>query len=104
MRSCSAGAHRSLTAALAFLAVLLLAAVGVAGLTVAVMKPFDPDHLGLWVSPRGDFFLGHADTQSGRREILGMWIYLLAVLDLAAIWFAARLILLWAVRRLASRE
>lgn len=92
-----------IAAGLAFLAVLLLAAVGFVVLTVAAMKPFDPEHVGLWVSPRGDFFLGQSDIGNGRHEILGMWIYLVAVVDVAVIWFAARLILLWAVRRLAMR-
>ena len=41
--------HRNMTVAFSFLALMLLAllAIGCAG--AAVMKPFDPQHLGLWV-------------------------------------------------------
>ena len=96
--------HRSVTASLTFLALLVLAALAFSGLALLVTKPLDPEHVGLWVSPNGDLFLGVSKSLSGRHEILGMWVYPLAILDVALSWFAARLILLGAVRRLASRS
>lgn len=95
--------HRSFAAALAFLAVLLLALFAIGVASVAVMKPFDPGHIGLWVSIHGDFFFGQSDGQGGKHEVLGPWLYPLAVVDVAVAWFAARLILLGAVSNLARR-
>jgi hypothetical protein len=92
--------HRSLAAALAFLFVLFLAAFAAGGLIAAVAKPFDPDHVGLWASSRGEFFFGFADNAQGRHEVLGTWIYLLAPLDLALAWYVGRITLLGALRRL----
>lgn len=92
--------HRSLTAAVAFLGVLFLAGVAFLGAVVAAMKPFHPDNVGLWISPRGDFFLGFLEPRGGQHEVLGAWLYPLAVLNLALAWFVGRLILLWAVRSL----
>lgn len=96
--------HRSFTAGVAFLAVLFLAAFAIGGVSAAVMKPFDPEHVGLWVSAHGDFFFGRSNGRNGQHEILGPWLYPFAVFDVAAVWFAARLILLGAVRTLVRKD
>jgi hypothetical protein len=96
--------HRSVAAALAFLAVLVLVIFAVGGVGAALIKPFDPDHVGLWVSAHGDFFFGQSEAEGGRHELLGLWLYPLVILDVAVVWFTARVILLGAVRTLARKD
>lgn len=40
---------------------------------VAVYKPFDPDHVGMWSSGPGDFTLGTLDHPAGP-DMIGWWI------------------------------
>jgi uncharacterized membrane protein len=94
-------AHRSAVAAAAVLATTVLAVIALMGVAALVAKPFDPEHVGLWTSPHGAFFVGAPGPGFDGHEHLGNWIYPAAVLDLAVTWFLGRRIVLWAVRRLA---
>jgi hypothetical protein len=97
-------AHKSLAATLAFLFVLFFGAWGLGGLFAAVTKPFDPDHIGLWTSDRGAFFIGSVDgAHPHLHEILGNWIYPAAAINAVVCWFLCRLVLLWALRTLRRK-
>jgi hypothetical protein len=97
-------AHLSLTAAMAIIGVGTLFILGLTGAIGLVAKPFDPQHVGLWTSARGDFFVGTTDPGYTGHELLGNWIYPAGLLDLAVTWFLAQRIVIWAVRRLAHQN
>jgi len=88
--------HRSATAGLAFVLVLVLFTFAGLSVVVCVMKLLDPSRVGLWISP-GNFFFGRPDQPHGR-ELLGDWIYPLTIIAVAGAWFLGRLILFWALR------
>ena len=90
--------HRSATAGLAFVLVLILCTLAGFGIIACVMKVIDPLRVGLWVGDDG-FFFGHLDHLDNRREVLGNWIYPLTVVAIAGSWFMGRFILFWALRR-----
>jgi len=92
--------HRSLVAAGAAVVLLALALVAFTAVSAVVMKLRDPLHAGLWIGP-GQPFIGTIDDPTQAREMLGLWLYPLAAASLAAAWLLGRLVLLWAVRRLA---
>lgn len=92
--------HRSLVAAGAAVVLLTLALIALAAISLVIMKLQDPVHAGLWVGP-GQQFIGTIDDPAQARELLGLWLYPLAAASLALAWLIGRLVLLWAVRRLA---
>jgi hypothetical protein len=94
-------AHRSIVAATVLAATAGLLVLGLIGAVPLVLKPFDPTHVGLWVMDSGGFVIGKARGGPGDHELLGAWIYPLAVLDLLAVWLIGRRLVLWAVARLA---
>ena len=91
--------HRSLTAALALLAVLALGLVAAASVVMAAIKLVDPVHAGLWIGPTQQF-IGVIDDPSAAHEVLGLWLYPLAALSLLLVWLIGRLVLIRAVRTL----
>jgi hypothetical protein len=93
-------AHRSLVAALAGVALLMLGMAGLMAVTVAVMEIQDPVHAGLWWGPTVRF-VGTIDDPAMARDLLGPWLIPAAVAVLGAAWVLGRLILLAAVRTLA---
>jgi uncharacterized membrane protein len=100
LKAVSTRAHRSIVAAAAFLLVLAIGAAALAVAITAINKVFDPAHSGLWAGGNA-FFVGVIDRPQSAHELLGGWIYPLAVLWIALCWIVARLVLVWAVRRLA---
>lgn len=91
---------RSLVAALAAIGIAALSVLALIAVLLPVLKLSDPVHAGLW---RGvhQFFVGKIDNPADATELLGIWLYPLCVGVLALCWLVGRLILLWAVRRLA---
>ncbi len=84
---------------LAFLALLLGYSLGLGLLLCAVLKPFLPSHVGLWLDPPA-FSLGYFTAADHlKREILGWWIVPLglAVGTLSMVW-TTRLVQ-WLIRR-----
>jgi hypothetical protein len=96
-------AHRSVLAFAAFVAVVALTAVSLLAATVLVMKVDDPLHAGLWRG-KGQFFIGVIDDPAAAQELLGYWIYPLAILVVALAALAARGVLVWTVRTLARSK
>lgn len=77
----------------------LLAAVTVALLTTAIMRYFDPTHVGLWVAP-GVFALGVIDDPSRAREVLGNDVYLVALVFIVTTFPVCRELIVSARQRL----
>jgi hypothetical protein len=94
--------HRSLAAALALFAVLLLGLVAFSMMIMVWLKVTDPAHAGLWIGPH-EQFIGVIDDPSKARDVLGLWLYPLAALVLLLGWTIGRAILIWAVRTLRPR-
>lgn len=90
--------HKSAAAALALAIVVLLAAVALPLAHLAVLKLLDPAHVGLWSGPGDQFFIGVIDDPSSSRELLGLWIFPLAVAALVFAWWVGRAVLAWALR------
>jgi hypothetical protein len=93
--------HRSAVAATAGLFLIALAAVSLVAVGVSVAKLVDPRHAGLWRGGHA-FFIGVIDDPSGARELLGYWLFPLAVAVLVLTWVLGRVVLVWAVRSLAA--
>jgi hypothetical protein len=70
---------------------------------VAVAKLFDPIHVGLWVGGK-QFFLGAIDDPARGREILGIWIFPIALLFLVLARFVSQGLSVWALRPLIAAE
>jgi hypothetical protein len=90
--------HRSLVAGVAFVVVLVLGCFALGSVVAAAMKPFDPEHIGLWTSAHGAFFIGSVSNPAGYTEHLGAWIYPFALASVVIAWVLGRLVLLWALR------
>jgi hypothetical protein len=95
-------AHKSLVAAIAFLLVLFVGGTVLGVCATAIWKLGDPSHAGLWIGG-GNFFFGTVDDPTPMREVLGNWIYPLALVSLGLGWMLCRLLLIWAVRTLKRR-
>src|SRR3569833_1336914 len=97
-------AHKSLTAAAAFFAVLVVGGWGAGGLVAAAMKPGDPDRVGLWASPH-NFFLGSVGQPPppGMHELLGNWRYPAAAINAVIGWFLCRFIVTWTLKALKRK-
>lgn len=95
-------AHRSLVAAMAFLLLLIIGGLAVGLVGTAVGKALDPAHFGLWTG-HGNFFIGQTDHPERMHELLGGWLYPVAVAALGLCWLLGRLVLLWAARVLRGR-
>ena len=94
-------AARSVAAAGAGLAVLVIWVLAALVAYVAVLKVSDPTHVGLW-SGEHIFFLGIIDDPSTGRELLGPWITPLALVCIAIAWVATRFLAVWALKRLTT--
>lgn len=115
-RACASGAPPALLRAtfewalsglrgfLAFLALLVGYSMGLGFLACAVLKPFLPQHIGLWVDPPS-FSLGYIDPSiRGARELLGWWIVPIGyTIGPLALIFTTRLVQ-WLIRRRRSRS
>jgi hypothetical protein len=97
-------AHRSLVALLAGLAVLLLGSVGLGCIFAAIMKQFDPQHIGLWTSASGTFRLGLEEHPENYHELLGVWFYPFTFAGAAVSFLLCRLVLNWTLAAIARRE
>lgn len=94
-------AHRSLGVALGLIAVTLLGLLTAATALTAVMHFFDPRHWGFWLGPHA-LVLGVIDDHETATELLGPFIYPLAVVTWVFAWQLGRQILDRALRRLPS--
>jgi len=92
--------HRSVVAAAALLITVGLAAIAFAATLTAIVKIADPVHAGLW-SSKTQLFLGVINDPGATRELLGNWIYVLAILSVALAVIVGRAVLILAVRTLA---
>jgi hypothetical protein len=97
-------AHRSLAAVAAVASVLALSVCALAFIVTAGLKPFDPEHIGLWLSAHGGLSIGSISNPTDHRELLGGWIYPVAAVMAAVAWLLGRLVLIWALRRIARRS
>lgn len=96
-------AHRSVGAAIALLALILLAILAGVIVLVVALKIFDPVHAGLWVGP-GTAFIGVIDDPASARELLGLWLFPSAAVVLTLIFIAGRLLLSSVVPWMAPRR
>jgi hypothetical protein len=85
---------RSIVAAGAFFIVALLAASALSVAQTALYKLGNPAQAGLWRG-HGGFFIGVIDDPHHGHELLGKWIFPLAVLSVVLAWLVGR----WVVRR-----
>ena len=70
------------------------------GLVVlAALKPFFPDHVGLWWNPPALFALGFVREPEPRFEILGWWIIPLGLLAGCLLWLGTSRLLRGSLRR-----
>lgn len=97
-------AHRSLTAVAAVASVFALSVCALAFIVTAGLKPFDPEHIGLWLSAHGGLSIGSINNPTDHRELLGGWIYPVAAIVVSVAWLLGRLVLIWALRRIARRS
>lgn len=91
----------SARAAWTALLLILLWAPGLALAGTAIVKLRHPEIAGLWVGPRR-LFVGTIDDPTLARELLGFWIFPVAVVALVAAWILTRRLLAAAVRRLGA--
>lgn len=92
---------RSFRAAATLAVFVLLWAPALALAGTAIIKVFRPEIAGLWVGP-AQFFIGTIDDPSSARELLGAWIFPLAVVGLVTASIVTRRLASAAVRRLGS--
>lgn len=88
---------------LAFLALVLGYSLGLGFLACAVLKPFFPNHVGLWLDPPA-FSVGFFSAADHlKREILGWWMIPLGLVvgTLSMVW-TTRLVQ-WLIRRRPAR-
>jgi uncharacterized membrane protein len=81
-----------------FLASLLGYGMALAFLLVAVMKPFQPDRVGLWREGHGGFSLGVLDHPPPSADVMGFWIIPVGLVAGLALGY-----LTWAVDRFCIR-
>jgi uncharacterized membrane protein len=93
--------HRSLVAAVAFVALLFIGGIGVGFPIVALCKLADPTHFGLWVGPY-NFSIGSNESPDVH-EVLGDYFYPMAVVATGLAWVLGRMVLLWAARTIRGR-
>lgn len=101
LRALLDGAARSLAAAGAGLAILVIWVLAALVAYVAVLKVSDPAHVGLW-SGQHFFFLGIIDDPSTGRELLGPWITPLALVCIVIAWLVTRYLAVWGLKRLTT--
>ncbi|HEX4953603.1 MAG TPA: hypothetical protein VF017_09460 [Thermoanaerobaculia bacterium] len=82
---------------------LLLWAPALALLGTAIVKLSHPQIAGLWVGPK-HFFIGTIDDPTVAHEVLGFWIFPLAVVALVVAWLLTRKLTSSAVRRLGPQR
>lgn len=93
--------HRSVAAAAALLTISLLCVFTGGVVLTAIMRFADPIHWGLWLAP-GMLLFGRVDDPSAT-ELLGAWIYPVAIVIALISWAVGRIVLLWAINRIAGR-
>jgi hypothetical protein len=89
---------------LAFLALLIGYSLGLGFLACALLKPFFPHHVGLWLDPPA-FSLGYFSAAGNlKQELLGWWIIPLGLVTgpLSLVW-TTRLVQ-WLIRRRPARS
>ncbi len=84
-------AGRSIWAAAGFLFFLSLFAISGGLMAVAMIKPFFPQQVGLWLPTSGGFIFGFVDTTSiaGVQEIMGWWFIPVALVSGFVLWILA---------------
>lgn len=96
-------AHRSLAAAITFLAMLVLGVVAAIDVFLIALKLFDPVHTGVWVGPDFTLIGVIGDPREGQ-ELLGLWLFPAAALVLLVAWILGRLLLSLTVPRLMGHH
>ena len=93
-------ARDSIVTLLLFLPLALLQISAFVLLLAAVLKPFMPKQMGLWVG-NGSFYVGASDGNPAVREILGWWgVPVLGISGIFVFWIANRAMQALARRRL----
>ena len=95
--------NRNFVATLAGFGIAVLGVFSFFAVVTLIAKVFDPVHAGVWQYPHGGFTIG-IDNGADATELLGIWLYPLCVGVLALSWLAGRMLLLWAVRRIARNH
>jgi len=95
--------HRNVVAAFTFLVTVALCAIAFVAILTAMVKIVDPVHAGLWHGTN-QLFLGVNYDASSAHELLGNWIFLLAVLSVAFAVIVGRSVLVWAVKSLLRSD
>ncbi len=96
-------AHRSIFAAISFVALGSLILASLIAVTLVFLKLTDPVHTGLWRG-KGIFFIGVIRDPGSAHDMLGNWLIPTATLVLVLSWLLARFVLLWSVRNLARNS
>ncbi len=95
--------HRNFVATLALTGIAALGVLALVALLMLIFKLSDPVHEGVWRGPH-IFLIGKIRNPVEATELLGIWLYPLCVGVLALSWSGGRMLLLWAVRRIARNE
>jgi len=64
---------------------------------VAIAKAAAPQHVGLWQSPT-EFFIGVIDEPASATELLGFWIFPIAIIATIFAWLLTRMLALWGLQ------
>jgi uncharacterized membrane protein len=95
--------NRNIVAALAGIGIAVFGVFAFFAVVTLIAKIFDPVRAGVWRFPQGGLTIGLVNPADAT-ELLGMWLYPLCVGVLALSWLGGRMLLLWAVRRIARNR
>lgn len=84
LRTTMRWAMRSLFGFIVFMAGLFGYSLAAGFLACAILKPFLPDEVGMWVHPNGLVSFGAVDVAHGTHELLGWWIIPVSIIASAA--------------------
>jgi hypothetical protein len=95
--------NRNIVAALAGIGIAVFGVFSFFAVVTLIAKVFDPVRAGVWRYPHGGFTIGIVNPADAT-ELLGFWLYPLCAGVLALSWLGGRMLLLWAVRRIARNR
>ncbi|MGH8217481.1 MAG: HAAS signaling domain-containing protein [Steroidobacteraceae bacterium] len=95
--------NRDLVATLAGIGIAVLGVLSFAAVVTLIAKLSDPVHAGVWLLRPSGWIVGTVRKipPADATELLGNWLYPLCGGVLALSWLSGRMLLLWAVRRIA---
>lgn len=97
IRTTAYWASRTIVGFAAFLAGLIGYAIGASLIACAILKPFLPNHVGLWIGPHG-FMLGIEVPSPHGQELLGWWVIPCALAVGIAFILGTTVLLRWMLR------